>query len=242
MAAVTLYAGGTTSDTGGTPNTSGAITPTIGDLIVACVSMPGSVEPGEATLTSSIGGNTFSRIVIAGWPTVRQNFGYIFVADQLIATGEDISQTVTIAYATDEGTGSNIALLRVTGMTKVGTAAVRQSGTENDKSSGATPTVAFAGAALTTNPVIGTTVVLLNPGAIGTPSGFTQRANISHATPNNALTADTIDSGFTNSSVVWSTTYGQVGCAAAIELDASASSTNMNPFVGKLGMPLRGKI
>jgi hypothetical protein len=226
MAAVTLYAGGTTSDTGATPNTSGNFTPAVGDLIVVCASFPGTTAPGAVTLTSSIGGNTFSRVVSASWPTTPANYGLIFVADQLIIAGEDIAQSVTISYTADEGTGSNLAILKVTGMTKVGTAAVRQSGSDNDRSSGATPTVPLSvGAALTTNPLIGATVVLLNPGAIGTPSGWTQRANISHASPNNALTADSIDSGFTGNTVTWSTTYGQVGCAVAIELDASSTST-----------------
>jgi hypothetical protein len=234
MAAVSLLV--TTSDTGGTPNTSDSFDPTVGDLLVVCVSMPGTLTT-TPTCTSSIPGNTFSLITAGGWPTTPDNWVRIFVADQLIASGEDIAQTVTIQDTSDQATGTNIAVLAVSGMSKTGATAVRQIGTpDNDNSAGATPTVPFAGAIQTTNPTIGAVAVLLSASAIDPPTGWTELCEIGHITPNVSLEVVARNSGSTASSLLWTSTYGQVGAAVGIELDASSSGSSATVTPNVAGM------
>ncbi len=89
----------------------------------------------------------------------------------------------------------------------------------------------FAGAALTTNPVI--TVVFNGTQAfsVSDPSGFTQLFASGWASPNAGWATDVINSGFTGSTVTWGSTSPTAFCTIAVELDASAPVAEVYPLL-----------
>jgi len=219
MAAVTHAVA--TADTGVTPNTSGAFTPAEGDLLIVWACGGGTLE-SAATLTSSISGNTFTQFATEVYSTNERIFG--FVADQLIAAGEDISQTVTFSIPADECTGSNIVVERVAGMTKTGLTAVRQFAV-NNSSINAAPNITFPAVCLTGNPTLGAVRENTNPATVTEPTGWTESADIGYDTPTNGMETVYRDSGFTGDTITWGSTE-QDWMAIGVELDASASDNN----------------
>src|SRR5688572_25089033 len=121
MAACTFAVG--TADTGVTPNTSGSFSPASGDLLVGLVVVSASAS-ADSTLTSSIGGFTFSRIIGVTY-NAGVNLVVTFVSDALVS--DTSAQTVTWDGVSDQGNGSVIFVYRVSGMTKTGLTAVLQS-------------------------------------------------------------------------------------------------------------------
>lgn len=233
MATVSLLV--ETSDTTNTPNASGSFSPTSGSLLVVISTMTGTTAT-TPSCTSSIGGFTFSNATFAFWPAVAAQGIYMWVADALVSN--TASQTVTIDDA-DTATGTNIVVIQITGMTKTGLSAFRQIGTpDSDNSPAATPTVPFAGACLTGNPVIGAVgaTSITPPYAITEPSGFSELSEIEHDTPDTGQQVSYVNSGFTGSTLTWGSTFAGNGGAIAVELDASASAENRKRRTSLMGV------
>ena len=219
MATCTFRVG--TADTGNTPNTSGTFTPAVGDLLVVFVLGTGtSTSPG--TLTSSVGGFTFTNVVSqprTGGSTADM---YCFIADALVASAT--SQTVTFTTVATSS-GSVIHVYSVSGMTKLGAAALLQTAYTASIPNGNTPAATFSSAVQTGNPTLG---LLINNGSSGTgvtvPSGWTvpTGGNIGYATPNAGAQVIHRDSGFTGTTVTWGSTTATIAAAIVLELDTSA--------------------
>lgn len=223
----------TTADTGGLPNTSGAFTPAVGDLLVVLVCVTNSTGASGFTFSSSIGGLTFSIArQIAG---ILSGAIWLLVADRLIAGGEDISQTVTIDTA-PAGNGSVISVFSVSGMSNVGLSAVRQSAEQTGGGVGATPAPAFSGAALTTNPVLGIVMNTTNPAGLTAPSGWTEPAggDTGYSSPTTGCEVCFRSSGETGTTITWGSTSATAFSAGIMELDAGGGGGD-NPFFTQVG-------
>lgn len=221
-----------TPDTGATPNTSGSFTPAEGDLLIVWVHGTGTAET-TATLTSSVGGFTFSQFAVATTQTLDKLFG--FVSDALVGASPS-SQTVTFTIPADQCTGSCIVVQRVSGMTKYGLTAIRQSAkTDGDGSnSGTTPSATFSSSVLTGNPTLVAVGNHDNPAAVTEPSGWTESADIGYNTPTTGLETAYRNSGFTGTTITWGSTTDPHG-ELIVELDASATATKKGGF-GLMGM------
>lgn len=227
--AAQIYFIACTSDTTNTPNASASFTPTAGRLGVVTVTTSGTIDTMIAT--SSVGGQTYSiandgvRDAYAGYPGTIANTIQVFVANQVYTA---VSQTVTIDDPVTNGTGTNICIYELSGMSRVGTDAILQvASPDNDNSSGATPTSVFDTNALTTNPVL--QAIIVGHAGSGTditdPSGFTDTTTtIFHLTPSVANETFTDDSGFTSTTITAGGTYGDAGAATAVEFDASSTA------------------
>jgi hypothetical protein len=216
IAPVTLLVA--TADTGTTPNTSGAYTPTAGSLQVVVTAARTTTDTAP-TLSNSTG-LTFTRgSTVATFPTVVGNALAVFVANAL--TSNVSSQTVTLSHAGDEAAGSVIAVLEVTGMTKTGSAAILKIGADNDRGAGNTLAMAMGGAVITGNPTIAAAINSSNPAALTAPSGWTELVDTGFATPNGGLQVSSRDSGFTGSTITYGSALADNGAGLAIELDAS---------------------
>jgi hypothetical protein len=194
----------------------GAFTPALNDLLVAIAGVQGTEDAGA--YASSDAGKTYSKLGSDTWSAGDRQF-YAFVADQL---ADADSQTGTMDVTGNAGTSCAQGILRVSGMTKVGAAAIRQFkilGTQT----GADPSIAFDNACLTGNPTI--LAVVRNSattGAVGAPSGWTTTVDVAASTPGCNVAIFTRDSGFTGTTIT--ATLGATNHAViGIELDASAS-------------------
>jgi hypothetical protein len=216
MAAVT-HAVSTPSTSNTTSYLSGSFTPAADDLLVVFVSITASVS-ATPTLTSSVGGKTFSLKDTALWGTSTHKM-FVFVADQLAS---NVSQTVTFDCSDDSATGCNITVARVSGITKTGLTAILQTAkSENQSGAGSNPATTFSSSALTGNPTI--TCISSNDNTNMTePTDWAHLARPGYGTPVNETTSAYRDSGFTGTTITWANTTNGDYAVLAVEIDASA--------------------
>jgi hypothetical protein len=205
----------TTPDTGVLTNVSGAFTPTVGDLLVAFVTVEGNTA--DRTLTSSIGGFTFTQIRKELFRTSADAF-YVYVSDQLVSSAT--SQTVTI---NGTGSGSIISVYRITGVTRTGASAVKQQGGQSNQTAATTPAPAFPGAALTTNGCIGAIANATNTATMTAPASWTESQDTGYTT--GAITGlETAfrNSGETGTTITWGSTSASIFASIILELDITS--------------------
>lgn len=192
---------------------SASFTPTAGELLVVCVSSSATAAAGS--VTASANGITFAKVQ-QGVYNGSFSSAYLFVANQLVP-GSPVAMTVTFDCTGDAATGAIVSTLALAGMTKVGTAAIKQSG-KADNQSGGTPTVSLGGAVQSTNPILG---CISGTALIAQPTGFTNRVGASYATPTTTIQVDTLDTGHSGSAVTWASAIANFWGAVAAEFDST---------------------
>jgi hypothetical protein len=220
-----------TPDTGNTPNASGAFAPAVNDLLVVFVMKEASALASpmvSADLTSSVAPTGFTLIRTAGYLASASHMA-VFVADALCTN--TTSRTVTIASGADPAAGSIICVLAVSGLTRVGADAVRQSGVLTDQATGI-PSLTFdTGVALTGNPIVGAIGTPDGTPALTAPASFAENADTGYTTGSaNGIHVVSRDSGHTSQTVAWQTasatgTWGGI----IVELDTSGPTENDDP-------------
>lgn len=225
-----------TADTGNTPNTSGAFTPALNDLLIVFV-VASAVAPGPGdTLTSSVG-MTFTRFGSGPYATnVNMIFGY--VSDALVSN--TASQTVTFDQTSDPANGTNIFVFRVSGMSKTGSAAVKQFKIVTNQGAGGTPAATFDASCLTNNPTLAVVGNNSSPAGLTPPTSWTETAtigDIGYSTPTTGGEVVFRDSGFTGTTITWGSTSATVFGVLAVELDTSVPflppPRSMQPFLAQ---------
>ncbi len=217
----TVVAGNSTANTGN--NQAIAVTgfsTTAGDLLIAFAVVSGQSAGG--TFTSN-GGLTWVQVGPLATKNVGADSLVCAIAQQFDVT-QATSRTVTFTPAgSPTSTGVAISVMRVSGMAKTGSAAVRQSSKEDGKSSG-TPAPLFASAPLTANCCLGAVANGSNPANLSvTTSGgtWTERHDTGYGTPNTGLETQSINSGFTTAQVTWGSSSASGFASMIVELDTS---------------------
>lgn len=211
-----------TADTGNTPNTSGAYTPTAGSLQFVFVFGSGTIENPAAIANSN--GITFTPV---GTPLdVDSGAGtlYMFVAD---STSNAVSQTISFSPV-DTATGSIIMVYEITGMSKVGAAAILQTaGNAENIGTDTTPDATFGSAVQTGNPTLGCCINRTNPSGLTAPTGWTEPTggDIGYNNPTIGAECCHRDSGFTGTLMEWGASDSNWG-VVIVELDTSVSANN----------------
>lgn len=233
MAAIT-HAVASASTTQAESYTTGSFSPSAGDLLVVLVTTTDSVEPVGLTDTQTLGWT----LVATATKSLTADSLYLYVAD---ATASASSMTVTFDCTGDEATGCVIQVMRVSGMSRTGSDAIRQFGVSSGNSAG-TPSVTLGAAALTTNPTVGAVMHGDGTGSSDPtpPTGFTDLDLSGYTSPTLGTLYTKDESGFTGTSVAWtsatSTNYG----ALAFELDASSAGVSGSASVTLGGATLSG--
>jgi hypothetical protein len=219
MAAVTRLGSSFTTTAG---NKTVTATPAVGDLIVVVVANSGRTTAQAPTITDNNSSGTYTQ-VIAATKNGSADSLWVFVRTALIGSASSTIFTMTQSGDTGGGFGS---VLKVTGMTKVGAAAVRQSLQANNQSTG-TPSVTLASAILTTNPAIGA-VLTGQTGTTNTapPTGWAEHDDAGYSTPSTGREVCSIDSGSTLTTVAWTAATTSAFCALVVELDSSSSNVD----------------
>lgn len=227
-AATVTDSGATTASTSNaTSYAATAFTPTAGDLGVVMVVASGTVAT-HPTVTDSqnIGYTLVSTTLFAA----SANSIYIFVANDTWAAS---STTVTFKCPEDGATGTVIMIARVSGMTRLGGAAVKQTATTPNHATGSAPSTTFGASALTGNPTLTVVGNSTNPPALTNPTSWTTQANSGYATPTTGGTYASRDSGFTGTAITWGSNSGSAFGAAAIELDTTSPTNGTTPTKGE---------
>lgn len=212
MAAVTLL-GSASFDTNSGTHTVTA-TPAVGDLIVLVIAETGSVT--QASPTDDQAGGTYSQIQNATKATSADLCG-VWIRDSLIPA----ATSTVFSYAPGATTGGGLAVLKVTGMSRAGSAAKRGNGAQLNQTSG-TPAPVM-GTPLTTNPIISAVFNATSPGGVTVRSSpaYTSRVNTGYGSPTTGICIMSIDSGETNGTITWGSSSASAFCSVAVELDSS---------------------
>src|SRR3990167_4610196 len=209
--------------------TTNSFTPTANDLLYGWFA-PAAQMNTDWTVTDSLGGSgtKVARAVRA----TSANFMELWVRDSLAPAS---SMTVTFSHAIGNATGMIMVVYGVAGMTRLGSAAVRQFKVADNQAAG-TPAVTFAAAALTGNRAMGAVDNATHPATLTPPTGWTEPAthgDRGHANPTHGQESCYRDSGFTGTTITWGIESASAFGAIIAELDTSASVT-MRPSIGAM--------
>jgi hypothetical protein len=160
----------------GSSRTTGSFTPAVGDLLLVQIAKSSSTNDG--TVSDSLG-TTYTLIQNVGFDAGGVHRLCVFIADALV-TGA--AMTVTYNCSGDDYGGIRWVVTRISGMTKVGSAACLQQD-PNSGAAGATPSTIFAAACSTDNPTIGAVANRSNPAALTPPTGWTEISDGGVAAP-----------------------------------------------------------
>lgn len=206
----------TTSTSATTSYASGAFTPAANDLLVVFVSAPGTVVTTPSlTDSQSLG---FTLVQFTRKATSADSL-YVFVANALAANS---SMTVTFDCTGDAASGCIIQPYRISGMARVGLAAIRQTQTQLNQAATGTPAPAFAAACLTGNVTLGVVANASNPAGLTPPTSWTEDTDT--GITGQGLEAVHRDSGFTGTTVTWGSTSATAFASIIIELDTASAS------------------
>lgn len=219
MAAVTLLGTATFNTTNGSKTVTA--TPAVNDLIVIVTAHSGNTA---TTAPTDNQGGTYTLIDSALTRASADRI-CVFVRDSLVSSA--VSTVYTHAPGTTSGGG--LAVLKVTGMTRTGSSAARQSATDPNQAATETPEPIFASAVLTANPVIGGVLNATSPATLTPRTSFTERVDVGYSTPTTGLEVMSRDSGETGTNMLWGSTSASAFGAIAVELDTSAVAQTLTP-------------
>jgi hypothetical protein len=194
-------------------------TPTVGDLIVIAVAHSGNTGFGVPTDNQS---GTYVAVGSTGVKNGSADGFNFYVRTSLV------SSAVSTIYTTAPGatSGGGLAVIRVSGLTRTGTSAVRQTSKSDNAAAGSTA-VSFSAAALTGNPCLGLIFNATSPAGLTPPSGWSELVDLGYSTPTSGIEVASINSGFTSSTVTWGSNSGSAWGGMVLELDTSAVAYTM---------------
>jgi hypothetical protein len=217
MAAVyrTSAAGGSSSGTG---NRTATITPAVGDLLIIYCFVAANTND-TPTCSDNNGSGTYDRIDVMNASIAAINYRLsVFIRTALMVN----TTSTTVTVATGSNTSGVVHVIAVSGMSRVGTDAVRSKGSQNNQAAGTAAPV-LNQSALTGN------VTIVAHGSADTtttaPTNWTERQDTSQSNDTVALENATRDSGFTGTAITFGAASSTVFCSHALELDGSALLT-----------------
>lgn len=193
---------------------------TANDLLVVVCALTGATT--APTITDDQSG-TYTEVSGGGFlQGSSANKIWVFVRNALVP----LTQSTTVTMTSPGGdSGGGMTVYRLTGMSRTGSAAVRQAAGQANQAAG-TPAPAFSSAALTGNSTIGAILNSTNPATMTPNASWTEKHDLGYNVPTTGLETCTRDSGFTGTTVTWGSSSASVFASVIVEFDASAAGTN----------------
>ena len=217
MAEVSLL-GSTFTTTAGAKSVTA--TPAVGDLIIIFVQVSGDTTWSSPTDDNSSG--TYSLIGVS-LDDSSGRYGAVYVRESRIASG---ASTVFSLANPGTDTGGGLAVVKVTGMSRAGSSAVRQykQDVQTTITVGFPATGSWTSARLTGNPTIGFLLVPYATPGVDPTSSFTELLETGYGSPNTGIEIQSRNSGDTGSTLTWGTEINSSWSVMGVELDASNTS------------------
>lgn len=217
---------------------SGSFTPALNELLGVWVHHSATTADAAPTMTDSQGlgfTRVFTRLADNSGTSIS-----FFIANALAAAS---SMTVTYSCAgSTTPTGALIQVVGITGATKTGAAAIKQSASVDKATNGGSSTTPFAtlGANVDTNNVtLGGVTVLQSPAAMTPPTGWTEFDDTGYSSPTTGGEYATRNDGFASTTLTWGNTVVGRWQAGAVEIDMSAAGrVPRNGFIQLPGIGL----
>lgn len=197
------------------------ITPVVGDLVVIVTAHTGNTSATAPTDDNADGLGTYTEIAAgAAVKTASADQMRVWIRNAFI--GSATSTIFTHAPGTTSGGGLRVVTVQGMPAGRVGSAAARQAG-KQDNQSAATPAPVFPGVALTANFIITTVFNGTNPSGMTIPGSYTQLgADSGYGTPTTGRRDAYRASGETGTTITWGSASGSAFCSMCLELDTSA--------------------
>jgi hypothetical protein len=215
MAAVTSL-GATFTTASGTKTVTA--TPAVNDLIVIVTAHSGNTA--NVAPTDNNGTGTYvlvnSCVKAASADTMQ-----VWVRTALIASA--VSTVFTHAPGTTSGGG--LFVLKITGMSRFGGNAVRQSAIQSNQSASGTPAPVLPSVPLSANPIIGAVFNATSPATMTPRASYTEFSDLGYSTPTTGCEDMAINSGETSATITWGGTSASAFCSIALELDTGTGAT-----------------
>jgi len=188
----------------------------VNDLLVTFALVTGTADAGD--MTDSQGGS-WTQITTAVKAASADKL-WCFIRNARCPNADPL--TVTMDVTGDNGTGCIIFVVRVSGMSRVGANAARQSAVQSNQAGATTPAPVFGAAVLTGNPTLGFVGNATNPAGMTPPASWTELViDVGYATPTSGGEYVTRDSGFTGTTITWGSTSASAFGDIIVELDTS---------------------
>lgn len=188
-------------------------TPAVGDLILVFVVVSGDTTWDNPTDNNSSGTYTLIGSQINNGGSI---YGSLYIRDSLISSA---NSTVFTLSNPGSDTGGGLVVIKVTGMAKAGSSAVRQS--KSNFGSGTPTTGSWPSAKLTTNPVIGALINGSNPAGITPTTSYSELLDTGYSTPTTGVQIQSINSGDTSNNMTWGSAPASNYACIGVELDAT---------------------
>lgn len=204
------------SSTNAATYTTASFTPTVGELLIAVVSVSASVL-AVPTLTLSDG----STFALVGTGSRSSRRCYVYIANALSVSASSV--TATFDCTGDAATACIMWIGSQAGITRTGSAAKKQFA-KNDNVTSGTPTVTFDSACDTSNPTV---VALSSDDSSGNstpPTSWTEVQDVNTSALELQQEVAVRASGFTGTTVTWGSSELDF-CTVGIELDLSAAAS-----------------
>ncbi len=201
--------------------------PAVGDLIVIVTAHTGNTSTAAPTDDNQSG--TYTKIGSSAVKATSADIMQFWVRNNLIGN----ATSTVFTHAPGTSTGGGLAVIKITGMSKFSSYAVRQSALQSNQASG-TPTPVFGSAALTGNSIIGAVFNASNTAAL-TPRAspaYSELLDTGYNSPAAGLEVMAINSGETATSIAWGGSSATAYCSFIVELDTTSPTAKM---LGALG-------
>lgn len=200
-------------------------TPSVDDLIIIIAATSGLASAPTITDDNPDGLGAYTQIrtqvKLAGADMLSA-----WVRNSLVSNSA--STIFTMAPGTD--TGGGLTVLRFSGMSKAGSAAIKQSAGETNQIGGSLPAPHFGSTTLPNDALIEAIFSTVNPPDSSlSPTGWTERVNVGYNTPTSALEVATVDKGQEITTPVYPNSVSNTYCDLIIELDASGVVRAVTP-------------
>lgn len=202
-----------------------SFTPNLNDLIVVIVAQTGGIPTFTVTDNNADGLGVYTSVRSALKGTSADKMT-AFVRTSFVGSATATAFTTT---GMTGSTGGGIQVVTMTGMSRVGSFAVRNGGNVDNQTTGTTPTVTLTLTPLTTNPLIGYLFNATNGILTAGPSGWTSFTGAGYNTPTTGIRGTDIISGWTNGTVAWGGTSASDYAALVVEFDASVPPGTATP-------------
>lgn len=215
--------------TAGTGNRTSTITPAVDDLLVVFVKWSGNAATNPTCTDDQSG--TYALILTA-LNNASADIMAVFVRNQLVTSAA--VHTIAPVVGSGSNTAGEIVTIAVAGMTRTGSSAIRQSGKQENQTTGV-PTPVLPAAALTANLTMTAAGSTTTAGSVP-DAGWLERQDASQINPTTVQEVATRDSGFTGTTATYVSIASAVWCSCILELDITAPPvTNIGTGFAMIG-------
>lgn len=210
-AAVSLL-GSTINTTAGAKTVTAS--PAAGDLILIFV-----MVSGDSTHSAPTDNQSGTYTIIGS--QINNNsalYGAWYVRDALVPAG---SSTIFTLSNPGADTGGGLAVIKVTGMAKAGSSAVRQYKAQATALTGTPATGNWTSSKITTNPVVGAVINLSNPAGLTPTTSYSELLDTGYTTPSHGVQIQSINSGDTSNTMTWGSSSASDYVCMGVELDST---------------------